>query len=559
MSKLNDAYLGNQNLKRSNVRISWTQEQVFEWYKCSQDPVYFVETYVKIVNIDKGLVNFNLYPYQSEIVTTAVENRFVICKMPRQCGKTTTIVGVMLWYILFHENYSVAILAHKLAQAREILSRIQLAYEHLPKWLQQGITEWNKGNIELENGSKILASATSSSAIRGGSFNLVYLDEFAFVENNMQEQFFASVYPTISSGSTSKVLITSTPNGLNMFFKLWTDSEEGKNDYKRIDVHWSQMPGRDEKWRQETIRNTSEDQFRVEFECEFIGSSHTLISATKLRMLRSEIPVVKNSDASIFKHPEEGHQYITVVDTARGVQGDFSAFIVFDVSVIPYQVVATYKNNMISPLLYPNIIHQFIKHYNKSFVLIETNDIGEQIANILHYDLEYENILTTVHNGRSGQVISPGFGQQTRMGVRTTDKVKRMGCMGLKTQVESDKLIIRDERILYELFRFVNKGNSYEAEEGHDDLAMCCVLFAWAMEQSFVKELTSVDLRKKLEEENEEALEDNLLPFGIISKGVTQDNAPIAAKKGDDSWILAGDDEYDRGNLEKYRQGFWAH
>ena len=550
--KINDAYLGNQNLKRSNVKHEWTSDQVSEWMKCAQDPEYFIEKYIKIVNVDRGLVNFNLYDYQKDIVNLSVAERFVICKMPRQCGKTTTLVGIMLWYVLFHETYSVAILAHKLAQAREILSRIQLAYEHLPKWIQQGIIEWNKGFIELENGSKILASATSSSAIRGGSFNLVYLDEFAFVENNMQESFFASVYPTISSGETTKVLITSTPNGLNMFYKIWTDSEEGKNNYKRIDVHWSEVPGRDEKWKAETIRNTSEEQFRVEFECEFIGSSHTLIAATKLRTLRSIKPVISNPDTNIFAQPVQGRQYVSVVDTARGVQGDYSAFVVFDVSELPYRVVAAYRNNMISPLLYPNIIYQISKHYNNAYILVETNDIGEQIANILQGDLEYENILTTINNGRSGQVISPGYGQQTRLGVRTTKAVKRIGCMGLKTLVESDKLLINDERVLYELFRFVNIGDSYEAEEGHDDLVMCCVLFAWAINQQYVKELTSVDLRQRLEQENEEALDDSMLPMGIIFGGEMASQAVIAAKKNDDSWLFAGDEDYDAVMVERY-------
>ena len=552
MSKVNESYLGNQNLKRSNVKHEWTPVQVQEWMKCARDPVYFIETYVKIVNVDRGLINFDLYGYQKDIVELSIDERFVICKMPRQCGKTTTLVGIMLWYVLFHDNYNIAILAHKMAQAREILSRIQLAYEHLPKWIQQGIEEWNKGNIELENGSKILASATSSSAIRGGSFNLVYLDEFAFVDNNMQEDFFASVYPTISSGKTTKVLITSTPNGLNMFYKIWTDSEEGKNDYKRIDVHWSQVPGRDEKWKQETIRNTSEDQFRVEFECEFVGSSHTLISATKLRLLRSTQPILSNPDTKIFTQPVAGRQYFTVVDTSRGVNGDYSAFVVFDVSELPYKVVAAYKNNMISPLIYPNIVFQLSKHYNSAYVLVETNDIGEQIANILQHDLEYENVLTTINNGRSGQVISPGFGQATRLGVRTTKAVKRIGCMGLKTQVESDKLIINDERILYELFRFVNIGDSYEAEEGHDDLVMCLVLFAWAMGQSYVKELTSVDLRQKLEQENEDAIEDSMMPIGIIDRGGAMEVMPIAAKKNDDSWLFAGDDEYDRIMMDRH-------
>ena len=557
MSKLNDAYLGNQNLKRSNVKHNWTPGEIQEWMKCAQDPEHFIEKYIKIVNIDKGLINFDLYDYQKDIVKLSVDERFVICKMPRQCGKTTTVVGIMLWYILFHENYSIAILAHKLSQAREILSRIQLAYEHLPKWLQQGIVEWNKGNIELENGSKILASATSSSAIRGGSFNLIYLDEFAFVENNMQEDFFASVYPTISSGQTSKILITSTPNGLNMFYKLWTDSEEGKNSYKRIDVHWSQVPGRDEKWKAETIRNTSEEQFRVEFECEFIGSSHTLISATKLRLLRSVAPIAKNEDTRIFAQPIPGRQYFTVVDTARGVLGDFSAFVVYDVSELPYRVVATYRNNAISSMLYPNVVYQLCRHYNNAYVLVETNDIGEQIANILLHDLEYENVLTTTNNGRSGQVISPGFGQQVKLGVRTSKQVKRIGCLSLKTQVESDKLVISDERILYELFRFVNIGESYEAEEGHDDMVMCCVLFAWAMNQTYVKELTSVDLRQRLEQENEQALDDDMVPFGIIGSYQSIPDAPIAARKNDDSWLFAGDDDYDLTMRDRHGSSSW--
>ena len=552
MSKINDSYLGNQNLKRSNVKHAWSPDQIQEWMKCAQDPEYFIEKYIKIVNVDRGLINFQLYDYQKDIVDLSVKERFVICKMPRQCGKTTTLVGIMLWYVLFHETYSIAILAHKMQQAREILSRIQLAYEHLPKWLQQGIVEWNKGNIELENGSKILASATSSSAIRGGSFNLVYLDEFAFVENNMQEDFFASVYPTISSGQTTKVLITSTPNGLNMFYKIWTDSEEGKNNYKRIDVHWSQVPGRDEKWKQETIRNTSEEQFRVEFECEFIGSSHTLISATKLRLLRAVAPILSNPDTRIFSQPIEGRQYFAVADTARGVQGDYSALVIFDVSELPYRVVAAYKNNMISSLLYPNIVFQLVKHYNNAYVLVETNDIGEQIANILHHDLEYENVLTTAHNGRSGQVISPGFGQATRLGVRTTKSVKRIGCMGLKTLVESDKLLINDERILYELFRFVNIGDSYEAEEGHDDMVMCCVLFSWAIGQAYVKEMTSVDLRQKLEEETESALEESMMPIGIIDRGGPHEAITIAAKKNDDSWIFAGDSDYDQIMMDRH-------
>jgi len=536
---MSESYLGNLNLKRSNVKLSYTFDQIKEWHKCSKDPVYFIETYVKIVNVDLGLINFHLYDYQEKIVNLAVNDRFVICKMPRQCGKTTTIVGVMLWYVLFHETFSIAILANKLAQAREILGRIQLAYEHLPKWMQQGIVEWNKGNIELENGSKILASATSSSAIRGTSQNLIYLDEFAFVPNNMQEDFFSSVYPTISSGKTTKVLITSTPNGLNAFYKLWVDSEEGRNEYKRVDVHWSDVPGRDEEWKEQTIRNTSEDQFRVEFECEFVGSSSTLISSSKLRKLTYNKAEFETSDFKVYSQPTTDRLYTIIVDTARGIGGDYSAFVVVDITEIPYKVAAVYRNNLISPLLYPHIIYDTATKYNNAFVLPETNDIGQQVADILHQELEYENIFFASNNGRSGQIISAGFGGVHHSGVRTTKTVKRIGCSTLKTLIESDKLIINDYQILYELTRFSLHNNSYEAEEGNDDLVMCLVLFGWLVTQPYFKELSNMDIRKNLYIDNEIMLEEEMLPFGIIADGHDEATEPVVTLETDipDAWL----------------------
>ena len=460
--------------------------------------------------------------------------------MPRQCGKTTAIVGVILWHVLFNESYNVAILANKLSQAREILSRVQLAYEHLPRWLQQGIVEWNKGNIELENGSKILASSTSSSAIRGGSYNMIYLDEFAFVPNNMQEQFFSSVYPTISSGQTSKVLITSTPNGLNLFYKLWKDSEEGRNSYERIDVHWSDVPGRDDKWKEETIKNTSEEQFRVEFECEFIGSSSTLIHPTVLRRLVYERPIKSNDSVKIYSEPSKGRSYIVVADTSRGVGGDYSAFIVFDVGEIPYKVAAVYRNNQISTLLYPNMIYQLARHYNDAYILVESNDVGKQVADILYFDLEYENVFWTSQDPKSGQYISGGHRGSAQVGVRTTKSVKRIGCSNFKSSVENDKLLINDHDLLNEMFRFVAKGESYEAEEGNDDLVMCCVLFCWAMQQTYVKDLTSTDLRQNLYNQNEQAIESELLPFGVFHDGreLLEENQPmIAVASNNDSWL----------------------
>lgn len=542
---MSENYLGNPNLKRANVETEFTQEQINEWVKCANDPQYFIQNYVKIVNVDKGFVPFEPYDFQKDIIDKVQDNRFVICKMPRQSGKTTTIAALLLHAVLFNEEYNIAILAHKLAQAREILSRIQRAYEALPKWMQQGVVEWNKGNIELENGSKILSSATSSSAIRGGSFNLIYLDEFAFIPGNLQDEFFASVYPTISSGKTSKVLITSTPNGLNMFYKLWTDSEKGRNSYKRVDVHWSDIPGRDEKWKNEQIANTSEDQFRVEFECEFIGSSNTLIPGSKLRSLTFEKAKYTKDGTSIYEDPKDKGAYAIIVDTSRGTGSDYSAFVVLDVSQLPYRVVAKYRSKEISPMLYPQVIKAAGHKYNDAYVLIEINDVGSQVADILYHELEYEGLLTVAQMGRAGQQIGAGFGKNVTLGVKTSKYVKRIGCQTLKDLIVSDQLIVNDFDILSELNTFVSKAQSYEAEAGsHDDLVMCLVLFGWMTTQKYFKELTDMDFRKKLEEFNKDMIEDEMLPFGFIDDGV----GTVETFRDNSGQVWSTDRELDWGN-----------
>ena len=513
-------YLGNKNLKKVGVPVEYTQEQVQEYIKCSRNPAYFIKNYVKIVNVDTGLVDFSLWPFQEEMVNKFEDNRFVICKLPRQVRKTTTVAAYILWRVLFTDQYSVAILANKLAQAREILGRIQTAYEWLPKWLQQGVKEWNKGNIELENGSEILASATSSSAIRGTSQNLIYLDEFAFVPNNLQEEFFASVFPTISSGTSTKVLITSTPNGMNMFYKIWVDSEEGNNSYVRHDVHWSDVPGRDEAWKKETIKNTSEEQFRQEFECEFLGSTATLIDGRKLAQIPFKTPIKSKNGFDIYEEPVRDRMYVITVDSARGLGLDYSALVVFDVTDIPYKIVGKYRSKEISPMFYPDVIVNAARKYNDAFVLVELNDLGETVANIIQQDLEYENILSTSVKGRGGQQVGGGFSHRIQLGVKTTKTVKRIGCSHLKDIVESDKVIINDYDLLQELSVFINKRNSYEAEEGHhDDLVMCAVLFSWLVRQEFFIELTDNDVRNRLYLENQRMIEDDVLPFGIVDDG----------------------------------------
>ncbi len=862
-----DFYLGNQKLKRVNVPVNYTKEQVKEFVKCSRDPKYFITRYVKIINVDQGLIPFKMWPFQRDMVDTAINNRFSIFKLSRQVGKTQIAASIILWYILFHENYSVAILANKLAQAKEILGRIQLGYENLPKWMQQGVVEWNKTNISLENGSKVLAAATSSSAIRGGTFNCVsgdniatvkingeiqkitmrnlynliansskyilrtnsngveeyvhrqqihkvvqqsnqqrlqydglyqretshhsemywwvkrqlescvdanqapyfspqtssendfwfntekndfrifndskhkilnnttisktinidsrtteiysdwqkiirisqtknfyskyrqikksaknfraqtkdiksfnwfeentrarpqdkqqsrknkknsratswyetirrsktenerskdwlrsleqrkeknknleiqvltedgfkdfvgfkktlqqntiklitensnivctpdheiftidgykpakdclnkqvlnssgyyeqvlsieqdtnqdvydflevfdthsyycndilvhqclYLDEFAFVPAHIQGEFFASVYPTISSGNTTKIVVTSTPKGLNIFYKMWMDAENGKNSFVPFSAHWSDVPGRDEKWREETIKNTSEQQFREEYETEFIGSTNTLISANKLLQMAGSNPLRSDENFAIYEDPTDPKNknklYVLVVDTSRGVGNDYSAFVVFDVSGLPYRVVARYKNNEISPLIFPNVIEQFAKLYNNAYVCVEVNDIGQQVADILYRELEYENMIFSQFKGRAGQSLSSGFGLKPALGVRTTKLVKRVGCTNLKTLVELEKLIIEDQEIINELFQFVETGDTYQAEVGaHDDLTMCCVLFSWLTQQPYFKDWTDTNARQRLVEENFQLIDEDLLPM----------------------------------------------
>ena len=530
-------YLGNDNLKRIGVELQYTEEQVKEILKCSEDPVYFIKTYMKIVNVDHGLVPFEMWAFQEDMVRTFHENRFSICKMPRQVGKTTTSAGYMLWCVLFQENFNIAILANKGSLAREILGRIQYAYEYLPIWLQQGIKVWNKGNIELENGSKINAYATSAAGVRGGSYNLIFLDEFAFVPKNMADDFFTSNYPVISSGKTTKVIIVSTPFGLNHFYKMWIDASEGRSTYKPLEIHWSMVPGRDEAWKEETIRNTSEEQFRQEFETEFIGSSATLVSGSKLRSLAFRTPLESEEGLDIYEKPKPGRMYICTVDCAEGVGLDYQTINVVDVTEVPYKQVAKYRNNKLPLLFFPTIIYSLANRYNEAFVLIETNNVGQQVVDILHYDLEYENVYKIDHHHIKGQTISGGFRKASNFGIKTTKTVKKIGCANLKTLIESDKLLIVDFDTIAELNTFVRVRDTYMAEEGNnDDLAMGLVLFAWLTAQSYFKDSTNIDIRKVLLEEENMLGDEQLTPVGFIDDGQREE----VIVDGDDIWSTRG-------------------
>ena len=523
---MNDnVYLGNPNLKKANTPHEFTEEQVIEFIKCKNDPVYFAKNYIKIVSLDEGLTQFHPYDFQETLIKRFHENRFNICKMPRQTGKSTTSVSYLLHYAVFNDSTNIGILANKAATARDLLGRLQTAYENLPKWMQQGIISWNKGSLELENGSKILAASTSASAVRGMSFNILFLDEFAFVPNHIAESFFASVYPTITSGKNTKVIMVSTPHGMNHFYRYWHDAERNKNEYVPTDVHWSEVPGRDAVWKEQTIANTSEQQFRVEFECEFLGSVNTLIAPSILKNMVYDNPITKNAGLDIYEKPEKEHNYIITVDVARGLGNDYSAFIVFDVTQFPYKVVAKYRNNEIKPMLFPNVILDVAKGYNNAYILVEVNDIGDQVASILQYDLEYENLLMASMRGRNGQIVGQGFsGKKTQLGVRTTAAVKKLGCSNLKTMIEDHKLLTCDYEIISELTTFTQKHNSFEAEEGcNDDLAMCLVLFAWLVAQEYFKEMTDNDIRKRIYEEQKNQIEQDMAPFGFVDDGLGDD------------------------------------
>ena len=527
-------YLGNNNLKRIGEQIEWTPDMLKEYMKCAEDPVYFAKTYIKIVHVDKGLVPFEMYGYQEEITEKITNSRRVAVLTARQSGKTTTAMAIILHYILFNEFKTVAILANKGDASREVMARVKLAYEALPKWLQQGIEEWNKGNIALENGCQVLAGTTSSSAIRGKSVNFLYLDEVAFIEG--YDEFFASVYPTISSGESTKLLMTSTPNGLNHFWKTCKGAEEKTNGYEFIKVMWNDVPGRDEKWRQETLEalDYDEQKFNQEYCCQFLGSSGTLIDGAKLKELAYSRPINEGNGISQYEEAIDGHTYAMCVDVSRGKGLDYSTFTVIDITEMPYKQVAVFRDNMIGPIDFASVIYRLGKMYNEAAVLVEINDIGEQVSDTLLMDYGYENMLYTESAGRSGKRISGGFGKAVDTGIRTTKSVKASGCSILKMLVEQNQLILNDYETIQELSRFSRKGNSYEAESGaHDDLVMNLVIFAWLTDQGYFKDMTDINTLVKLREKTEEQIAEEMLPFGFIDDGANVDDEGLQVG---DSW-----------------------
>lgn len=518
-------YNANSLLKAAGIDIPYTEENIQEYIKCSKDPVYFIETYCKIVSLDHGLIPFKLYDCQVEKVNIIHNNRKVILMEGRQQGKTTTSAAYILWYTLFQDNKTVAILANKAVAAREVLNRYQLMYEHLPKWIQQGVTTWNKGDIELENGSKVFTAATSASGIRGKSVNMLYVDETAIIPNNIAEEFFTSVYPTISAGETTKILLSSTPLGYNHFWKYWNDAEQGNNDFIPLFIPYWKIPGRDDKWAEEQRRQLGDVKFNQEVMCNFLGSSLTLISATIIAKLSPTQYVYSKDGLDIIDEPIKGNTYVIVADTAKGVGGDYSAFNIVDVSEVPYKQVGKYRNNKISPLLFPSVIYKVARDYNNAYVLVEINS-SEQVPTILYTELEYENLLF-VNRTSQGQAVTGGFGGgAVQLGVNTDRRIKRIGCMNFKSLVEENKLLIRDIDTIAEISTFIETKGSYSADDGyHDDLVMTLVLFSWLSTNSYFKDLNNVNMREMMYESHIKQIEDELTPFGFYDNG--QDNSII--------------------------------
>jgi hypothetical protein len=513
MTDRKDTYLGNSQVKNDGVQSNYTPEQVSEYIKCMEDPIYFAENYVKVITLDKGLQPFKPYPYQREMFKLFNENRFNIVLACRQSGKSISSVVYILWYVIFHADKTVAILANKGATAREMLARITLALENLPFFLQPGCKALNKGSLEFSNNSRIIAAATSGSSIRGLSVNLLYCDEFAFVEN--ANTFYTSTYPVVSSGKDSKVIITSTQNGTGtLFYKLLEGATQGLNEFKAFRVDWWDVPGRDENWKKQTIANTSEEQFRQEYGNEAIGSSHTLISVNALLGLKSKSPKEIYQDTKIYRRAREGHHYLMMVDVSKGRGQDYSTFNVIDITNGEFEQVATYRNNMISPLIFPDIIVKIAKMYNEAMVIIESNDAGQVVCNTVYYEYEYDNTFVESSVKRGG------------IGVTMTKRVKRIGCSNLKDLIDLGKLKICDDDTIRELASFEIKGSSFQAAQGnHDDLVMNLVLFAWFVSSEAFGDISDVNLKEVLFHQKIQDIEDDIPPFGVIDDGTSYANS----------------------------------
>lgn len=548
--KSDAGYNGNQQLPRADSKLSLTKKELAEYVRCADDVYYFINNYVKIVHVDHGIVPFSMWPFQEKIIDAFEENRFVICKLARQSGKSTVVVcGYFLWYILFHPDVSVGILANKESTAIELLRRLKQSYELLPMFLKQGIIKWDQKLIMLANNSRVRAESTSASAIRGDTFNILFLDEFAFVPDNIAQDFMTSVFPTISSGKTTKLFIVSTPNGFNLFYKIWNDAQEKRNTYKTVGFTWRDVPGRDEAWADEMRKNLgSEQAWAQEFETDFQGSANTLISAKKLAAMVYHPPLEERGPLKIYTRPiradetNPSHIYVGTIDVSQGQEQDFSVLSVFDVSVSPFRQVAVYRQNNIAPQLFAPICRDICEFYNNAFILAEINDVGAIVADMLHAELEYENILYIRAHPKRGQILGGGFHPKSRLGLRMTQASKRIGCSALRAMIEKDQLVLFDFDTIRELTTFVAKGQNWEAEAGaHDDTVMTLVILGWLVGQQGFESYVGLSMRKMLANQYEPvSLDEPAMGFFDINADtpVVIDDGAVWRAPQDDFWTM---------------------
>lgn len=535
-------YKNNQSLKAAGAVTEFNVFQVNEYIKCSQDPIYFLETYAKIVSLDKGIINFILFSYQKRFIKAMHENRLVAGLMGRQLGKSTVVGGYIAWYILFNDNKRAAILANKQIIAQEIFGRVKFIIENTPIWLQKGISKWAETSIKMDNGSSCFCAATSPSAVRGTSINFLLLDEFGFMLPKLADSFIASVFPTISASKESKMVIVSTPNGLNHFYTIYNGALTGKNGFFPVEAKWHEHPDRDAEWARKELANLGPVRYAQEVECNFTSSSYTLIAGSKLSTIVTHPPIFQSDNLKVYENPIEGHSYVCTVDTSEGVHQDYSAFVVFDITEMPYKVVATYKDNTISSLAYPFLILQILKKYNNAYVLIETNSVGVTVANCIFYEMEYEFVYFTHKDA-----INEGQGYP---GLRTTKRVKAVGTACLRDLIEQDQLIINSHEILEELSVFVQKGTSYASSEPNgvnDDLVSCMWLFAFLTKEKIFSELTNTNIRAILAKKTEEHISESLIPFGRSTEELSLDFSDAVFENDADkelyNWVFSNDPE----------------
>ena len=512
----NKCYLGNTKLKKDGVKMQFTPEMITEYAKCKNDIVYFCKEYVKIVHVDDGLIDFGMYDFQEDLINNINDNRYSISLCSRQVGKSITTVAWMLHFILFNEYKRVGVIANKGSTAKKILGKLKLAYENLPHWMQSGVVEWNKNSIELENGCIIEASSTSGDAARGDSLAALFIDEAAFIDDTLWEEFYTSVYPTISSGKKTKIILVSTANGMNHYHKLWNDAIKGKSTFSPFEVNWKSVPGRDEDWRDETIANTSPDKFAQEHENQFLGSSNTLISSTYLNNMVSEQPLSVEDGTYIYEEPREGRQYFASVDCGQGLKLDYSVINIFDVTEYPFKQVAVFRDNHTIPLYLPSKILHLVTKYNNAWTLIENNDVGSQIVADFNYELEYQNIM----NIRTSNVNS-----KFKLGMRTTTKTKALGCSVFKELVENQKIQFVDQTTINEISTFIKKNKSYEATLGkYDDIVMSIVNMAYASTTEQFSDVNDVNVQKTLINNYNNEIEEDVLPAPMIDDGISSNS-----------------------------------